>query len=52
MGLWVETRELISWRLATVRHQGVTRAAHLEGDEYVLFGHANVGALPASGDDA
>ncbi|WP_113705137.1 fumarylacetoacetate hydrolase family protein [Nonomuraea lactucae] len=38
-------------RLATIRHQDGTRAARLEGDDYVLLDHSDVGALLASGDD-
>ncbi|MDT0305902.1 fumarylacetoacetate hydrolase family protein [Streptomyces sp. DSM 44917] len=38
-------------RLATIRHQGTTRAARLDGETYVLLPHADLGALLASGED-
>ena len=37
-------------RLATLRHDGCTRAARLEGEEYVLLPAEDVGALLRSGD--
>ncbi|MFI5682933.1 fumarylacetoacetate hydrolase family protein [Streptomyces sp. NPDC051636] len=37
-------------RLATLRIQGQTRAARLDGDEYVLLPHADLTALLAEGD--
>jgi acylpyruvate hydrolase len=38
-------------RLATLRVDGQTRAARLDGDTYTLLPHADLGALIASGDD-
>ncbi|MDW3219492.1 MAG: fumarylacetoacetate hydrolase family protein [Acidimicrobiales bacterium] len=38
-------------RFTTVRTDGTTRAARVEGDELVLLDHADVGALLRSGDD-
>jgi acylpyruvate hydrolase len=37
-------------RFATIRHEGETRAARLEGDELVLLRYSNVGELLAASD--